>query len=78
MNTPEKTRENQAQKEKSPAIAAAVILAVVGVGFFVLPSIMLRLGDISVWLAAAFGVVFVLGFFLIFWLRARHQRKRGL
>ncbi len=78
MNAPEKTRENQAPKEKSPAIAAAVILAVVGIGFFVLPTIMLRLGDISVWLASAFGVVFVLGFFLIFWLRARHQRKRGL
>ena len=65
-------------KEKSPAIAAAIILVVAGLGFFVLPSIMLRLGDISVWLAGAFGVVFVLGFFLIFWLRARHQRKRGL
>ncbi|OOG72458.1 hypothetical protein [Sinorhizobium sp. A49] len=78
MNAPEKTRENQATKEKSPAIAAAVILAVVGVGFFILPSIMLRLGDISVWLAGAFGVFFVLCFFLIFWLRARHQRKRGL
>ncbi len=78
MNAPEKTRENQTPKEKSPAIAAAVILTVVGIGFFVLPSIMLRLGDISVWLAGAFGVVFVLGFFLIFWLRARHQRKRGL
>ncbi|RDL50008.1 hypothetical protein BLJAPNOD_01122 [Ensifer sp. M14] len=78
MNAPDKTRENQATKEKSPAIAAAVILAVVGVGFFILPSIMLRLGDISVWLAGAFGVFFVLCFFLIFWLRARHQRKRGL
>lgn len=65
-------------KEKSPAIAAAVILVVAGLGFFVLPSIMLKLGDISPWLAAAFGVVFVLGFFLLFWLRARYQRKRGL
>lgn len=65
-------------KEKSPAIAAAIILVVAGLGFFVLPSIMLKLGDISPWLAAAFGVVFVLGFFLLFWLRARYQRKRGL
>ncbi|OHV75514.1 hypothetical protein [Ensifer sp. LCM 4579] len=65
------------KKEKSPAIAAAIILAVVGIGFFALPSIMLRLGDISPWLAAGFGAVFVLGFFLIFWLRARHQRRRG-
>ncbi|WP_429813110.1 hypothetical protein [Ensifer sp. B1-9] len=65
-------------KEKSPAIAAAIILVVAGLGFFVLPSIMLKLGDISPWLAVAFGVIFVLGFFLLFWLRARYQRKRGL
>lgn len=65
-------------KEKSPAIAAAIILVVAGLGFFVLPSIMLKLGAISPWLAAAFGVIFVLGFFLLFWLRARYQRKRGL
>jgi uncharacterized membrane protein len=64
------------KKERSPAIAAAIILAVVGIGFIVLPSIMLRLGDISPWLAAGFGALFVLGFFLIFWLRARHQRRR--
>ncbi|ASY57664.1 MULTISPECIES: hypothetical protein [Sinorhizobium] len=71
MNTPEK-------KDKSPAIAAAIILAVVGIGFFVLPSIMVRLGDISPWLAAGVGALFVLGFFLLFWLRARHQRRKGL
>jgi hypothetical protein len=52
-------------KEKSPAIAAAIILVVAGLGFFVLPSIMLKLGDISPWLAAAFGVIFVLGVLLL-------------
>ncbi|AWM26592.1 hypothetical protein N181_11165 [Sinorhizobium fredii USDA 205] len=71
MSAPEK-------KERSAAIAAAIILAIVGIGFFVLPSIMVRLGDISPWLAAGVGAIFVLGFFLIFWLRARHQRRRGL
>ncbi|OAP37756.1 hypothetical protein AU381_13340 [Sinorhizobium glycinis] len=71
MNIPEK-------KEKSPAIAAAIIMAVVGIGFFVLPSIIVRLGDVSPWLAAGVGALFVLGFFLIFWLRARHQRRKGL
>ncbi|WOS62340.1 hypothetical protein [Sinorhizobium fredii] len=71
MSTPE-------NKERSAAIAAAIILAIVGIGFFVLPSIMVRLGDISPWLAAGVGALFVLGFFLIFWLRARHQRRRGL
>ncbi|WEX77066.1 hypothetical protein PYH37_005431 [Sinorhizobium numidicum] len=71
MSAPEK-------KEKSAAIAAAIILVVIGIGFFALPSIMLKLGEISPWLAAGFAVLFVLGFFLIFWLRARHQRRRGL
>jgi protein-S-isoprenylcysteine O-methyltransferase Ste14 len=71
MNTPEK-------KDRSPAIAAAVILVVVGVGFFILPKIMLWLGTYSPWLAATFGALFVLAFFLIFWLRARYQRRRGL
>lgn len=65
------------KNERSPAIAAAIILVVVGIGFFALPSIMLRLGDISPWLSAGFGALFVLGFFLIFWLRARHQRRHG-
>lgn len=65
-------------KERSPAIAAAIILLVVGGGFFVLPTIMLFLGDISPWLAAVVGVLFVLAFFLIFWLRARYQRRKGL
>ncbi len=66
------------RKERSPAIAAAIILIVVAVGFFFLPPMMLWLGDFSPWLAAVFGTLFVLGFFIIFWLRARYQRRRGL
>lgn len=65
-------------KQRSPAIAAAIILLVVGLGFYVLPPIMLWLGNFSPWLAGAFGTMFVLAFFLIFWLRARYQRRRGL
>jgi protein-S-isoprenylcysteine O-methyltransferase Ste14 len=66
------------EKERSPAIAAAVILLVVGVVFFLLPKAMIWLGGFSPWLAATFGAACVLAFFLIFWLRARHQRRRGL
>ncbi|MDO9415255.1 hypothetical protein [Pararhizobium sp.] len=66
------------KKPLSPAIAAAIILAVVGTGFYFLPDIMISLGNISPWLAAAVGTAFVLGFFLIFWLRARYQRRKGL
>ena len=45
--------------------------------FFIMPKIMLWLGDYSPWLAAAFGTVAVLCFFLLFWLRARYQRRHN-
>ncbi len=64
------------KKDRSPAIAAALIIVGFGIVFFVMPKIMLWLGDYSPWLAAAFGAVAVLCFFLLFWLRARYQRRR--
>ncbi|MCY6379184.1 hypothetical protein [Hoeflea prorocentri] len=60
---------------KSSAIAAALILAAVAILFLVMPRIVLALGEISPWLGYAVTVLFVLGFFAIFWLRARHQRR---
>lgn len=65
-------------KQRSPAIAAAIILLAVGVAFYFLPPLMLWLGTISPYLAAGVGVAFVLAFFAIFWLRGRYQRGRGL
>ena len=62
---------------KSPALAALLILLGTGVAFYFLPSIMIALGDVSPWLAGVFGALLVLGFFLLFWLRARYQRSRG-
>ncbi|MDI7860449.1 hypothetical protein MRS76_00640 [Rhizobiaceae bacterium n13] len=62
---------------RSPAIAAAIILVVAGVVFFLMPKIMLWLGSYSPWLGALFGTAVVLAFFLLFWLRARHQRRRS-
>ncbi|MDS7595382.1 hypothetical protein [Agrobacterium tumefaciens] len=66
------------RKERSPALAAAAILLGFGLLFFIMPKVMIWLGDYSPWLAAAFGTVAVLCFFLLFWLRARYQRKRDL
>ncbi|MGD9477292.1 UNVERIFIED_ORG: hypothetical protein LHK14_11865 [Roseateles sp. XES5] len=63
-------------KGKSAAIAALVILLGTGVVFYFVPRIMIALGDISPWLAGVFGTLLVLGFFLLFWLRARYQRNR--
>lgn len=61
---------------RSAALAALFILIGAGLVFYFLPRVMLVLGDISPFLAASFGTLIVLGFFLVFWLRARHQRRR--
>ncbi|WP_136661164.1 hypothetical protein [Nitratireductor sp. XY-223] len=61
---------------KSSAIAAAIILVAVAAGFLAMPRIVLTLGDISPWLGYGVATLFILGFFAIFWLRARYQRRR--
>lgn len=60
---------------RSAAIAAAIILVAVAAVFMLLPRIVLWIGDFSPLLAIAVGALFVLSFFLIFWLRARYQRR---
>lgn len=62
---------------RSSAVAAALIILAVALGFVFMPSAMLWLGEISPWLAMVFGALFVLAFFAVFWLRARYQRRRG-
>lgn len=61
---------------RSAALAALTILLGTGLVFYFLPRIMVALGDVSPWLAGIFGTLIVLGFFLVFWLRARYQRRR--
>ncbi|APY15363.1 hypothetical protein GRI33_11195 [Brucella sp. BO3] len=63
------------RKESNPAIAAAIILIGFGVLAYFVPSIMLVLGKHSQIAAIIFPIVFVLGFFAIFWLRSRRQGK---
>jgi len=59
--------------DRNALIAAAVIMAGVAGAAFMLPAIMLWLVEISPYAAGAFGALFVLCFFIIFWLRARSQ-----
>jgi len=61
---------------KSQAVAAAVILLVVGLVIYFLPSLVVWIGQFSPTLAVVVGAVLLLGFFAIFWLRARYQRRR--
>jgi len=64
-------------ERRASALAALLILLGTGLVFYFLPKIMVALGAFSPWLAGAFGALLVAGFFFLFWLRARYQRRRG-
>lgn len=64
-------------ENRNSAIAAAVLLAVFGIGAFYLPTIMIAVGDLSPVAAGVVAVLFVAAFFLVFWLRGRSQNRRG-
>ncbi|TPI16913.1 hypothetical protein FJW06_00910 [Mesorhizobium sp. B4-1-3] len=63
---------------RNAAIAAAVILLLFGLSAYFLPAIMLAAGKVSTVLAAVIAVVFMVGLFVVLWLRGRSQRKKGL
>ncbi len=63
--------------KRNPAVAAAIIFVGFLALFFLMPLIMMWLAEtFSPFVAAGFGVLAVASFFLVFWLRARHQRQR--
>lgn len=62
-------------ENRNALIAAAIILAsFVAVAFF-MPDIMTAIGGFSPAAAGVVAVVFVAAFFLVFWLRGRHQDR---
>ncbi|WP_205926085.1 hypothetical protein [Rhizobium sp. P38BS-XIX] len=62
---------------RSAAIAAGIILVVATALLYLMPNVIVWLGGISPWLGTGFGVLVILAFFLVFWLRARYQRRSG-
>lgn len=64
------------RETRNSAIAAALILGGFGLLFYMMPTIMLAVGDWSTAVAGAIGLAAVAGFFLVFWLRARYQNRR--
>lgn len=64
-------------ESRNSAIAAAILLAVFGIGAFYLPTIMVAVGELSTIAAGLIAVLFVAAFFLVFWLRGRSQNRRG-
>jgi hypothetical protein len=59
---------------RNSAIAAAVILACVGIVAYFMPAIMLAAIEVSPWLAGAVAALFLFAFFMIFWVRGRMKR----
>jgi hypothetical protein len=66
------------RETRNAAIAAAWILLVFGLAAYFLPTIMLAVGKVSTVLAAVIAAIFMVGLFVVLWLRGRSQRKKGL
>jgi len=62
--------------DKSALLAAAVIMGVLFASYFFMPPLLLALASIHEYLAYAFGALFILAFFGVFWLRARYQQRQ--
>lgn len=60
-------------ENRNSAIAAAVILIGFGLVAFLMPKIMLAVGEYSTVAAGFIAVAFVVAFFLVFWLRGRSR-----
>lgn len=64
------------QENRNALIAAAIIMAAFLAAAFFMPDIMMAVGGFSPIAAGVVAVVFVAAFFLVFWLRGRHQDRR--
>ncbi|MGH6762443.1 MAG: hypothetical protein ACRECW_12750 [Phyllobacterium sp.] len=63
-------------KNRSAAIAAAIIFVGFGIVAYFMPSLMISIGNASPILAGIFAALFVVGFFGVFWLRSRYQKRK--
>jgi hypothetical protein len=63
------------EARRGPLIAAAVILVVVVAGWLAMPQIMLMVSGGGPIAGIAVAILFMLAFFAVLWLRARHQRR---
>ncbi len=63
-------------ENRNSALAAAILLAVFGIGAFYLPTVMIAVGNLSTIAAGIVAILFVAAFFGVFWLRGQSQRRR--
>lgn len=57
-------------------LAAAIIMIVFFGGWFLMPPLMRAVSDGGRVAGIVVALAFMLAFFLVFWLRARHQRRK--
>ncbi|WP_051558943.1 hypothetical protein [Allorhizobium undicola] len=62
------------KEDRRSAIAAATILLAFGLSVFLMPKLVLWIGNYSPTLAALAGAAVLLSFFAVLWVRARYQR----
>lgn len=61
---------------RNAALAAALIMLGAGILFYVAPTIVIWVAErTSMWGGVAVAFAMILGFFGIFWLRGRYQRR---
>jgi hypothetical protein len=58
-------------------IASATIIVVVVAGWLAMPKIMLMISGGGPLAGVAVALAFILGFFVVLWLRARHQQRHN-
>ena len=56
-------------------IASALIISVTVAGWLAMPKIMLLISGGGPFVGVAVAILFMLAFFAVLWLRARHQRR---
>lgn len=64
-------------KRNEPLVAAAAILVAMVAGWLAMPRIMLLISGGGPLAGVAVAILFMLAFFAVLWLRARHQRRTG-
>jgi hypothetical protein len=62
-------------KRNEPLVAAALIMTALVAGWLLMPRLMLAVSRGGRFVGLAIALAFILAFFAVLWLRARHQRR---
>ncbi len=63
-------------EDKGNALAAGIFLVLFSAAFWLMPKLVLALGEISPWLGGLAALIFMLSFYIVFWLRGKYLRRK--